>query len=442
MVYFLALICLALGGVVLLPNWLLIVWGILIGRLYHNPFMSLGEVDIRIYDVLIFIIMLKVVCFVTLSRRLVFTTLYGPIGGFLLIMFASIMVSYYRFGIDIFTSEIVSFSRFLLLFVIFPLTIHSIYNFRQLLMAEKCLSLFIYAATASIYLGLIFQPFGIEFGEVGTDEQSVRVFGLLGDQVGFILPFFLYRSLIRRKIIIGAFFGLAILLTGTRGTLATVFVGLLIMFFVSAQTNYFWIRRYRSVLLISLAIIAVTISFDPGGMWTRLKDPERLQQGLSARGTTTTVAAEVFRDNILTGVGFSGFRFAALDYQAPSLFAQWQNSSSPLIATAANQYLQVATDAGILGLVMFVWMMARCLQILKVAQTLAPDGVRELFEAGYIWVWSLLVGAQSVAWLLPDMTLSYILWIVMGMAVATVTVKREDGHRAMALHNGVKPEAA
>jgi hypothetical protein len=437
MPYILASIFLALFAVVLVPNWLLLVWGVPLVGLHHTPIVSIGGAHIRLYDLLILVVVLKIFCFLAISRRLVFTHLYKPIGAFLAILLGATLISNYRFGSDVFISELIAFLRFLGLFVVFFLTLHSILTTRQLELSDKCLSLFGFGVTVSIYLGLIIYPFGIELGEVRSEGQISRAFGILGDQAGFLLPFFLYRELINGRIVFASFVGIAILLTGTRGVLATLGVGLLTIFLLSRHRKYLWAHRHMTLLLICITIIGGILSFDPGGMWMRLQDPERLHQGIVTRENTVMLAARVFLDNILTGVGFTGFRFAALDYSSRAILSEQLDYSPALMATAANQYLQVATDAGILGLIVFIWMMRRCLQILKAAQAAASDEVRRSFEAAYIWLWSLLIGTQSAAWLLPDMTLSYIFWIILGMAVAAVTIKQERVSVATAVRNRV-----
>jgi hypothetical protein len=267
---------------------------------------------------------------------------------------------------------------------------------------------------------------GIEFGEVSTD-QSIRTFGIFGDQIGFILPLFLFKELLNRRIIRCSFFGIAIVLTGTRGALVASGIGLVFLYLFSLQSNEF--SRYKFKIFISAFIVISIISsafiYDLGGMWTRFEDTHVFTEGIATRGITFAMALRVFLDNPLSGVGFSGFRLVAPDYGTGLIFSETLHyfPSPVIISTTANQYLQVATDAGIIGLVAFLWLMKRCLEALKNAQVRTTIRLRYSFEATYIWLWSLLVGAQSVAWLLPDMTLSYILWIIMGMAIAAITVK-------------------
>jgi O-Antigen ligase len=411
------LIPFALLSVLVLPNWLLLVLGIPLGQLDYTSILSFGDVDIRMYDLMVLVITLKVGCLIVISKHRIYNSLYKAIMVFLIILLASTVLNYPRFGVEVFEREIVAFLRFLVLFIVFFLTAHSLATVRQLDLANRCFNLFGYIAAISVYLGLTLFLVGIEFGEVSVTE-AVRTFGIFGDQIGFILPLFLYKELLGRRVLHASFFGIATLLTGTRGALVVLGVGLVFLYLFSLQGRDFLSQHYKRLWFVGIAsgIIAVAFSYDVGGMLTRFRETEIFTQGLTARVNIFTVAVEVFRDNLLSGVGFSGFRLVASDYEAEAY-------TPALVATTSNQYLQVATDAGIFGIIAFLWLMKRCLQVLKQAQAVPSVNLQRSLQAAHIWLWSLLIGAQSIAWLLPDMTLSYILWIIMGMAIAARTIK-------------------
>jgi hypothetical protein len=425
-----AVIFLIIPCLLLLPNWLLLVWGIPFLQFDRTSLLSIGGADIRAYDIVMSVIALKVACFLMLSRHRLHSYMYAPICAFLTVLLVATLLSYSRFGYDVFKGEIVAFTRFLCQFIIFALMAHSILTTRQLELADNCIYFFGLALAASVYIGLILFTVGIQFGETSIDEYGNirRFFGPLGDQVSYLLPLFLYRELIKRRIMVALFFGMAILLTGTRGALIISIIGLAFIYKSFFRNRYIWKGSYTVVSSIVVGIMVVALSLNVGGMWARFMDREVLGSGFRLRGTSAVLATEMFLDNILTGVGFSGFKFMVSDYSRETIFSPSLEYSPNFEATPANQYLQVATDAGILGLILFLWMIRRCLGVLRLAQKFVPVELKQSFEASYIWMWSLLIGAQGVVWMLPDMTMSYILWMILGMASSAITIKCSPTH--------------
>jgi len=129
------------------------------------------------------------------------------------------------------------------------------------------------------------------------------------------------------------------------------------------------------------------------------------------------LAGLMFIDNIITGVGYTGFRHFALDYGAWNEFSSVLYFSRNFIATAGNQFLQVATDGGILGLISFGYMVIVLLRTLKKAARNTVNEYRNIFFAGYVWLLSLLLGNLTATWLLPSSLISYFLWIILGFTL-------------------------
>jgi O-antigen ligase len=132
---------------------------------------------------------------------------------------------------------------------------------------------------------------------------------------------------------------------------------------------------------------------------------------------TIELGVRVFLDNILAGVGYTGFRHIALDYGAWEMFAAQLYYSPNFIATAGNQFVQAATDGGILGLMSFGYMSIVFLRSLKKAARKTANQTHNFLLAGYVWLFSLLIGNLTAVWLLPSSLISYFLWIVLGFAL-------------------------
>ena len=133
-------------GVILLPNWLLIVGGIPFIRLEKTSLISIGDADIQACDFLILIITFKMLCLIAISKNFFDRSLNRPILIFLVIQLLATCFSFFRFGQDIFISELVSFLRFICLFIVFFLTVRSVVTPQQLEYADKLLDLFGYIA--------------------------------------------------------------------------------------------------------------------------------------------------------------------------------------------------------------------------------------------------------------------------------------------------------
>jgi hypothetical protein len=173
------------------------------------------------------------------------------------------------------------------------------------------------------------------------------------------------------------------------------------------------------VLLGICIVLGILLLFDTGGMRSRLLNKELFRIGINQRLFTISLAFRVFLDNPLLGVGFTGFKYIALDYGAIEEAVEKLGGFVPnYIATASNQFLQVATDGGVIGLGAFIWIIFVISRSLRQAMENAPINQRPIFAAGYLWLWSLVIGNQTAAWILPGSLISYLLWLLLGLTIS------------------------
>lgn len=400
----------------LLPNWLLLVLCVPLLVMISNtfsipPLLKVGDAHIQIYDLFIIVVSLKVLTFAAVHKQRI--EIYPSITIFLMVLLGTTFLGYHQFGSDAFKSEAIALSRFIAQVSTFFLFIHSVRTTRQLELSYKFIGFFGYIAAASVLLNIALFPFGITFGEVQATRSIKRFYGPLGDQVAFFLLFFIYKEFMARKTLRAVFFGSALLATGVRGALISFGVGLIVLLIYlrreRLQHHTYWIP-----LSILIGIISFFFYFDLGGTLTRSQSIGINDDTIGQRLLLMMHAVQVFLDHILVGVGFTGFRFAVQNYSGPVV----------LLGTTSNQYLQVATDAGILGLGAFLWMVKNVLQTLKAALTLATDELRNFLISGYAWLLALLIGNQSAAWILPESMISYLLWLILGIAVVTIDMRQ------------------
>jgi hypothetical protein len=419
-----------MGFSLILPNWLLLLFCVPLLMVLSNislipPLLAFGEADIQAYDLIILVIFLKVIASVAVKRRKIYVEyIHLPISAFLLALLVATTISYYRFGPEVFKSEMVAYLRFLSQASVYFLLIYSGLRDRELELSHKTIELIGYTIAFSIYINLILSSFGIRFGEVQIGPEFTRFFGPLGDQVGYVLPLFIYKELLARNVPGASFLGGALLATGTRGAFIALSIGL-VLFLVTVPREHLRERSHALPLATFVGITCLALWLDPGSMMARFLNPEFIEFGLTQRITTMTIAMKVFLHNILFGVGFTGFRFAALDYGAEGIFSLRLSYYSPaFIATTTNQYLQVATDGGILTIAPFFWMVTTFLRKLKTASGYASNKLYPSLGAGYIWLWALLIGNQTAVWLLPGSIISYMLWIILGIATVAMAPTR------------------
>lgn len=412
----------------LLPNWLLLLIGVPACMILSDmalllPVFSLGEADIQVYDCIVALVVLKVAIFAFLSRYRVVIPAYRSIGAFLAVLLGATLVAYYRFRPEVFAGEVVALARFFMQTAVCILLVYSVRTARQLELSYRVVQGIGYTLATSVYIDAALSHLGIKLGEVQAAGSAARYFGPLGDQVGFILLLFLYTDLLASRALRASFFGLALLLTGTRGALIALGAGIIALL-LQKRWKRFQGRRYLLPLGVFCGLAGLALWWGFGGMLERFLNAEIFGFGLTQRTLTMTLAVRVFLDNFLLGVGFTGFRFAAFEYGAEALFSQQLYFAPAFIATAGNQFLQVATDAGLLGLVAFVWMARSFLQALKRAQGSVASPLREFMGAGHLWLLSLLIGNQTAAWLLPGSIISYFVWIMLGIATVAMALAR------------------
>jgi O-antigen ligase len=227
---------------------------------------------------------------------------------------------------------------------------------------------------------------------------------------------FIFKKIIDRSWIGAVFFAGALLATGTRGAFVTLVVGVVVVL-LEMRTELLLSKKKMGFLLMVLGMfVSVMVLQDFGGSRSRFLG-YHLEAGLTQRLLTIKLAGLMFIDNIITGVGYTGFRHLALDYGAWNEFSSRLYFSQNYIATAGNQFLQAATDGGILGLISFGYMVIVLLRTLKKAARNTVNENRNIFFAGYVWLLSLLIGNLTAAWLLPSSLISYVLWIILGFAL-------------------------
>ncbi|MDI6854149.1 MAG: O-antigen ligase family protein [Deltaproteobacteria bacterium] len=411
---------------IITPNWFLLIIAIpfVIILSYENilPFaLSINGADIYFYDIMLIVIFYKIIMEkLSKNQEVIIYELYKAILYFISSLLVAIMIAYYNFGEKLFIPEIISYLRLLSQILVLFLTTESLKTAEDISIGSKSIDCIGYIIAGLIYLNIGLFRMGITIGEVQNSAQIVRYFGLIGDSTGFLLLFFIIRQILFKNIIGIVYFVGALFATGTRGCVVALLISLLLI----AMYNYETILNKRTLLISIFTLLLSMFIFyftDLGGMRTRFIETALWDSGSKQRLLTMKLGVQIFADNPVVGVGYTGFRFIAEKYEAEGKFRMGKGDfTKNYTATVSNQFLQVAADGGLLALFSFLWLMRIALLTLKSAKDHACADQKEFFEAGYLWLLTLLIGAQTACWMLPSSLISYLLWVILGSALASI----------------------
>lgn len=363
--------------------------------------------------------------------------------SFLFILILSSIISFFKYGFEHFLGVTTPLIRLVMQISTLFLVSNFISNKKLDLNSLKYFSYVGYTVYITAYLSFIlFTAFGIQFGEVQASLHTTRFFGPLGDQLGFIISFFCFQAFLSSNflmMILGVF---VILFSATRGAIASLALGLiLISIYRSRSLKISFRLKYKTAFYIgfSVCMLALIMMSSLGESifqsvydvvmtaFNRFTDPRIAQFGIEQRSMSLDLAFQVFMDNFFAGTGYLGFRLLAPNYADYNFFPSYIDPANS-VATAQNQYLQVATDAGILGLIIFFYLIFFCFKLFRKATDLSKlPSQKNLFISAQIWLFSLLIGNQGAAWILPSSFISLMLWILLGIASETIT----HGSRSM-----------
>jgi O-antigen ligase/polysaccharide polymerase Wzy-like membrane protein len=411
----------------LVPKWLFLVLFLPIMMVLGNigflpPLVSVGDADIQIYDVIVVIIAVRVLLAMIVGRYRVHSV--PSLFAFFTVLFVATALNYFRFGPGIFASQMTAFARYAMQGAVLFLVVHSIRRPRQLWLVTKTITLIGYLLILPVYVNALFFSSGVAVGEVVSSRGIIRFFGPVGDQIGFMILFFVFKELVAGRMLQAAIFGVAVVATGTRAALITLIVGVIILTLRSGRgaSRPSWVPLYAGAFLL---LISPALWFDLGGMWSRFSNPTVLEGGFTQRMATMRVATDVVIDNPIVGVGFSGFRQVALDYDVEGWFRGLYYPHS-FISTASNQFLQVATDGGVIAVAAFVVLILSILRAFDTAASCSSGELRNVMLAGYAWTVAMAFGTHTAVWLTAGSLIAHLLWVMLALAVLAANLGTAD----------------
>lgn len=232
----------------------------------------------------------------------------------------------------------------------------------------------------------ILQYQGIDFSFWTGNIGRQNVFGLFGNVNYFaeylIIPltiavplFFAIQNRIKKLLLLIGILAMggSLILTFTRGSYLGFGISLIFMFFlfifsggktfIKDNKKLFIIIFLAIIIIISLIVIPNPLN-KPGTVISKIKGRTSVTQLIQGSSIKRRIAiwkftALMIKDHPLLGSGIGTFKYNSLRYQA-KFFDQGENRAlypHGFADKTHNEYLQIWAELGIIGLVIFIWMM-------------------------------------------------------------------------------------
>jgi hypothetical protein len=282
---------------------------------------------------------------------------------------------------------------------------------------------------ASVYASALGHAVGVRFGEViEFGDGSIRAFGPLGDPVSYILVLPVLTGLVAaRPLMVGISLG-ALLLTATRGAALSLLVGVLVLGFVLASGR---VRLRTSLRWVAVsAIMAALILASPAASVLMSRAQEEPADGAySLRLVAIEAGIDVVRENPLLGVGFNRFGDVRQARAEDWVFSQAAENG---LSRAANQFVQTATDGGLVALLVLLLFVVSCGR--NALRAASWRHATPSLIASQLWLVGVLVGNQGALWILGNTTVGFFVFAVAGLAAAASHLARRE--QAAAVRSG------
>jgi putative inorganic carbon (HCO3(-)) transporter len=192
------------------------------------------------------------------------------------------------------------------------------------------------------------------------------------------------------------------LFSGTRSTLIAQIFGFMVFFIFSPNRD-----RKQGIPMVLIYFILIFL-IDPA-VFVRAKPLLQGQQVLPGdlRPVIWSTSFRMFLDHPLAGIGFGSFN---------QFYEHYLKVPSQIFGHAHNDFLNVAVDAGIIGLIPFVWLWITILRNLKRKYDQTEDKhTKSMLKAGLVVTSAYLVSAQFQCYYFDAINFT-ILFFILGQA--------------------------
>ena len=323
-------------------------------------------------------------------------TLRSAVAKSLLGFYGAVLLSYFTMGLprQLEFSPILSYTSFLLLFLIIVSIVDDATRFRRTLFASIG-----GLAFASLYLIREWQVYkgvyaNFRPGWISGDANYFTVSALL------LLPLTLYLLSLDRPrgekafmFVCAVLMLLAVTLAASRGGFLGLVAGFAYIVLKSGQ-------RFRKLALVAI-LVAPLILFSPLSPLKRLLNPDRSDQAAAQdRIVVWKAGLEMIRQNPWRGIGVGNFK---------SLVLRYEEGRPRVSSLAHNTYIEVAAEMGLPGLAIFLSIFAFAFRGLRRAQREGADsepflsacalGLQAGLISAMVAIFFLSAESQKLLWL-------------------------------------------
>jgi hypothetical protein len=206
----------------------------------------------------------------------------------------------------------------------------------------------------------------------------------------------------------------ALYLTGSRSVIAAALGGTVVLAFIS----FFRPRATAMLKVMAVAIVAVVVMIG-GFRWIIGRDiaGETARASVTMRIELVRVGLRVIATRPLFGVGIDRFFLVAGAIKSPLLDAVWSSRRNP-----HNDFLRFAGELGLVGLVLYLWILASAGARLWRFFRRQADPLLAGLAAGLVAF--LITSVVSNPLILREV--SYAFWIALGLAVGRAATPRSS----------------
>lgn len=273
-----------------------------------------------------------------------------------------------------------------------------------------------------VIVSFVFPDLLSTFETYGGGGSAKRAFGLMGDEVSLFLTFFLFESLVFGRYKFFFLYFIAILCTAGIGAFMTSSV-LIIYFLVFIKKVT--VNTVLAGCIVLLLGIPGLIYFS--GQLQQIGVVQRIMANVvkpknengNLRVISMTTAFDMIRQRPLLGYGYGNYGTMVYDKFAPVLkragYAWKIPSAMVILGSTFNPYLQMLAEAGVVGLLVFIWFLRRVLKNTPEIRQQSTPIFTNYSLAVRGWLVVFFFTCLSANWMLPASFLFLLIVSLMGI---------------------------
>lgn len=271
---------------------------------------------------------------------------------------------------------------------------------------------FIIINTFLIYISYLY-PDAFSLFIVSKSYNYLRAFGIMGDQIPYLLGFFSFYALIKDNLVLFFFFTIGIILTSSINASFIALVLVLYYMLIIKKTSHSKYILLVIFILLSITVISYDAIYDLGIFQRLSSGLFSPQTNLMWRLLSLENGIDMYLKSPIWGYGYGAYSYIMTDSVVSSIGELPVDSATKILSTTSNQFLQILVESGILGLIAFIYLLSGFFRISFFREQLPKGDLKGLVLAINGWVLIFPLTALSAVWILPG---SFI-WVVMCILV-------------------------